>query len=129
MKPLIRFFFRTLRTLLGPIMLLKERLTRPAALQRSAERQAEVDAQCASLALYQFKTCPFCIKVRREMDALALPIARLDAQHDEQHRAALLKGSGTTKVPCLRITDAGGSVQWLSESGAIVEYLRGRFAG
>ncbi|MBT9494262.1 MAG: glutathione S-transferase N-terminal domain-containing protein [Paucibacter sp.] len=128
MKPLIRFFFRTLRTLLGPIMLLKERLTRPAALQRSAERQAEVDAQCASLALYQFKTCPFCIKVRREMDALALPIARLDAQHDESNRAALLQGSGATKVPCLRITGADGSVQWLSESGAIVDYLRGRFA-
>lgn len=129
MKPLIRLFFRTLRIVLGPVMLLKERLTRPAALQRSAERQAEVDAQCAGLALYQFKTCPFCIKVRREMDTLALPIARLDAQHDAQHRAALLQGSGATKVPCLRITDAYGSVQWLSESGAIVDYLRGRFAG
>jgi glutaredoxin len=129
MKPIIRLFFRTLRTLLGPIMLLKERLTRPASLQRSAERQAEVDAQCASLALFQFKTCPFCIKVRREMDALALPITRLDAQHDEGHRAALLLGSGATKVPCLRITANDGSVQWLGESGAIVDYLRGRFAG
>ena len=129
MKPLIRFFFRTLRVLLGPIMLLKERLTRPAPMQRAAVQQAEINAQCGSLALYQFKTCPFCIKVRREMDALALPIARLDAQHNEQQRAALLKGSGATKVPCLRITDADGSVQWLSESGAIVDYLRERFAG
>jgi glutaredoxin len=129
MKPLIRLFFRTLRILLGPVMLLKERLTRPAPLQRAGEQQAEVNAQCAKLSLYQFKTCPFCIKVRRELDALALPIARLDAQHDEQQRAALLRATGATKVPCLRITATDGSVQWLSESNAIVEYLRGRFAG
>ncbi|WP_310389157.1 glutathione S-transferase N-terminal domain-containing protein [Roseateles sp.] len=129
MKPLIRFFFRTLRVLLGPVMLLKERLTRPAPMQRAAAQQTEIDVQCASLALYQFKTCPFCIKVRREMDALALPIARLDAQHDERNRAALMQGSGATKVPCLKITEADGSVQWLGESGAIIAYLRGRFAG
>ncbi|MCV2357348.1 glutathione S-transferase N-terminal domain-containing protein, partial [Paucibacter sp. B2R-40] len=120
MKPLIRLFFRTLRLLLGPVLLLKERLTRPAPMQRSAEAQLEVDRQCASLTLYQFKTCPFCIKVRQEIQALALPIVRLDAQHDEPNRAALLQGSGATKVPCLKITDAKGSVQWLSESGAII---------
>ena len=128
MKPLIRLFFRTLRLLLGPLMLLKERLSRPAALQRSDEQQSAVDRQCQDLALYQFKTCPFCIKVRQEMHRLSLPIARLDAQHEAPHRAALLQGSGAAKVPCLKITKADGSVQWLSESGAIISYLRGRFA-
>ncbi|MCX2860907.1 glutathione S-transferase N-terminal domain-containing protein [Paucibacter sp. PLA-PC-4] len=128
MKPLIRLFFRTLRILLGPVMLLKERLSRPAALQRPAEQQADVDRQCAGLALYQFTTCPFCIKVRQEMHRLALPIKRLDAQHEAEHRIALQQGSGASKVPCLKITDASGTVQWLSESGAIIAYLRGRFA-
>lgn len=129
MKILIRLFFRTLRIVLGPLMLLKERLSRPAAIKRSAERQAKVDRQCTELALYQFKTCPFCIKVRQEVHALALPIAQLDAQHDEGNRAALMQGSGATKVPCLKITEADGSAKWLSESGAIIAYLRGRFAG
>lgn len=129
MKPLIRLFFRTLRTLLGPVMLLKERWFRPAALQRPAGQQADVDRQCASLALYQFTTCPFCIKVRQEMHRLSLPIKRLDAQHEPQHRTALQQGSGATKVPCLKITDdANGTVKWLTESGAIIAYLRGRFA-
>ncbi len=130
MKPLIRLFFRTLRTLLGPLMLLKERLSRPAALQRSAQQQAEVDRQCASLALYQFTTCPFCIKVRQEMHRLSLPIQRLDAQHEARHRADLQQGAGATKVPCLKISDEtnGTTVQWLSESGSIIAYLRGRFA-
>jgi glutathione S-transferase len=31
-------------------------------------------------------------------------------------------------VPCLKITDQAGHHQWLYESGAIIEYLRGRFA-
>lgn len=128
MKPLIRLFFKTLRIVLGPVMLLKERLARPAPMQRSPETQANVDLQCASLALYQFKTCPFCIKVRQEIHALALPIAQLDAQHDVRNREALMQGSNATKVPCLKITDASGSVTWLNESKAIVSYLRGRFA-
>lgn len=128
MKPLIRLFFRTLRILLGPVMLLKERLSRPAGLVRSADRQDEVDSQCKDLALYQFKTCPFCIKVRQEIHRLSLPIVRLDAQHDAQNRSALLQGSGAAKVPCLKITNANGSVQWLTESGAIIAHLRGRFA-
>ena len=127
-KPLIRLFFRTLRILLGPVMLLKERLSRPAALQRAASQQADVDRQCKDLALYQFKTCPFSIRVRQEMHRLSLPITRLDAQHDSQNRAALLEGSGTAKVPCLKITHASGSVQWMTESGTIIDYLRGRFA-
>ena len=128
MKPLIRIFFKTLRVLLGPVMLLKERLTRPAAAQRTSAQQADVDRQCKDLALYQFQTCPFCIKVRQEMHRLALPITRLDAQHEGQHRSALQQGSGAAKVPCLKITHSNGSVQWLGNSGAIIDYLRGRFA-
>lgn len=128
MKPVIRAFFQTLRLVLGPVMLLKERLTNPEGVQRDAAAQADVDLQCQSLALYQFNTCPFCIKVRQEMRRLSLPIERRDAQHHAQNRGDLLKGAGTVKVPCLKITDAQGQSQWLFESGAIISYLQGRFA-
>ena len=128
MKTMIRAFFRTLRVVLGPIMLLKERLTQPAGVQREAAAQAVVDQECQSLALYQFSTCPFCIKVRQEMRRLSLPIEKRDAQHNSTHREALLEGSGATQVPCLKITDANGQTRWLQDSGAIVAYLRERFA-
>jgi glutaredoxin len=127
MKTLVRAFFRTLRLVLGPFMLLKERLTQPSGVQRTPEAQASVDLQCQSLALYQFSTCPFCIKVRQEMRRLSLPIEKRDAQHNAAHREALLHGTGATKVPCLQITDANGQTQWLQESEAIVAYLRERF--
>ena len=128
MKTLIRAFFKTIRWVLGPVMVLKERLTQPAGMQRAPAAQAAVDLQCQSLALYQFSTCPFCIKVRQEMRRLSLPIEKRDAQHNKANREALIEGSGATKVPCLRITEANGQIRWLQDSGAIVAYLRERFA-
>jgi glutaredoxin len=129
MKTVIRYFFRTLRIVLGPFMLLWERLSQPPGVVRPAAAQADVEQQCRALALYQFSTCPFCIKVRQEMRRLSLPVERRDAQHDEKNRAELVQGLGQAKVPCLKITDSTGKVQWLSESGAIISYLQGRFAG
>lgn len=128
MKTVIRAFFKTLRLVLGPVMLLKERLTQPAGVQRAPEAQASVDLQCQSLALYQFNTCPFCIKVRQEMRRLSLPIEKRDAQHNTANRQHLLQGSGATKVPCLQITEANGQTRWLQDSATIVAYLRDRFA-
>jgi glutathione S-transferase len=96
-------------------------------MQRPAALQANVDSQCRDLALFQFKTCPFCMKIRQEMHRLSLPIERRDAQHDKANRAALIAGAGSAKVPCLKITDAKGNVKWLTDSKAIISYLRGRF--
>lgn len=127
MKTLFGFFFKTLRLVLGPLMLLWEILSRPRPIVRPPSQQSEVDRQCNELALYHFKTCPFCIKVRKTMHGLSLPIERRDAQHNARHRADLLQGSGATKVPCLRINQPNGSVQWLTDSGAIIAYLSGRF--
>jgi glutaredoxin len=128
MKTVIRAFFRTLRVVLGPVMLLKERLTQPAGVVREPAAQARVDQQCQSLALYQFSTCPFCIKVRQEMRRLSLPIEKRDAQHHTANRDALLQATGATQVPCLQITEADGQTRWLKDSAAIVAYLRERFA-
>ena len=128
MKPVIRIFFKILRLVLGPFMLLKERLTQPKGIQRSPESQANVDRQCQSMTLYQFNTCPFCIKVRQEMRRLSLTIEKRDAQHNTDYRNELEQGSGATKVPCLKIVDANGQTQWLGDSNTIVAYLRERFA-
>lgn len=128
MRWLLRILFRTLRLILGPVLLLRERLTAPSGLVRNPESQAEVDRQCRDLALYQFATCPFCIRVRQEMRRLSLAIELRDTQHDHGHRQALMQGGGSGQVPCLLIREAGGE-RWLYESADIIAYLRGRFAG
>ena len=113
MKFLIRAFFKTLRFALGPFVLLWEKITTPKGIVRPPEQQQRIDTQCADLALYQFKTCPFCVKVRRVMRGLSLNVELRDAQNDPIHRAALLQGGGQIKVPCLKITDAQGNSQWM----------------
>lgn len=128
MKTPIRLFFRGVRTVLGPVVLFKESVTRPAAVVRDAAAQRTVDDACADLALYQYKTCPFCSKVRQEMHRLALPVALVDAQHPGAARDALMAaGGGRAKVPCLRITEPGGTQRWLHDSAQINGYLRERF--
>ncbi|MDP1605602.1 MAG: glutaredoxin domain-containing protein [Rhodocyclaceae bacterium] len=128
MKFVVRTFFRTLRVVIGPFMLLWEFVTRPNGLVRPLARQQQVEQECRSLVLYQFKTCPFCIKVRQEMRRLSLDIECLDAQRDQQNRDDLVHGGGQVKVPCLKISGPSGASEWLYESGKIIEYLRERFA-
>lgn len=127
MRLVLRYFFRTLRLLLTPVMLVSEKLTTPRAMERSPEEQAVVDKACESLALYQFRTCPFCIKVRKEVARLGLKLEARDAQHDPDHRQALAAEGGKVKVPCLRISHDDGSDEWLYESDAINAYLHQRF--
>lgn len=127
MKFVFRMFFKTLRVVIGPVILLWELITRPKGLARQRALQEKVDQQCRNIVLYQYKTCPFCVKVRQEIRRLSLSIEGLDAQKEGRNRDDLVRGGGQAKVPCLKITDQAGNSQWMYESGEIVEYLRGRF--
>ncbi|MEJ2451363.1 MAG: glutathione S-transferase N-terminal domain-containing protein, partial [Gammaproteobacteria bacterium] len=112
------------RRIIGPIMLLIDKLTTPKGMSRSPAEQQKIDQATRELALYQFKTCPFCMKVRREMKRLSLNIELRDAQHDQQHREQLLQGGGQVKVPCLHIPTQQGEDTWLYESDEVIKYLR-----
>ena len=127
MKPLIRLFFRTLRLVLTPFLLLGNWLTQPKGIVRPPAEQQAVDARTQNLALYHFPTCPFCLKIRRTLRRLSLNIELRDAQHDDAHRAALIAGGGKPQVPCLLITDADGKQTWLYESDAINVWLNREF--
>ena len=128
MKFIIRSFFQLIRLLLGPVILFWDLVTTPKGIERPEIEQDEIDQQTKSLVLYQFRTCPFCIKVRRAMKRLSLNIETRDAQRDIANREALLLGGGAIKVPCLRITDQNGEVRWLYESDNINDYLKQQFA-
>ncbi|CAM3317700.1 glutaredoxin family protein [Halomonas lysinitropha] len=127
MRILIRTFFRGLRLVLAPVMLISEKLSTPQAIERSPEEQARVDEACQNLALYQFRTCPFCIKVRKEIARLGLNIEVRDAQLDPDHRRELQEGGGRVKVPCLKIIHDDGVTEWLYESEDINAWLHRRF--
>lgn len=104
-----------------------ETMSSATPIQRSAEAQAEVDLACQRLALYHFMSCPFCQRVRHQIQRLALPIELRDTQRQPEHRQTLMSGGGRTMVPCLRIEQKDGAVEWMYESADINRYLERRF--
>ena len=113
---------KLLRYIIGNILTFINFLTQPKRGQRSESEQEEVEQQLKTYSLYQFNACPFCIKVRRVMRKLNLPIELKNANTDENIKEELLAGGGSPKVPCLRIGD-----KWMYESSDIVKFLEEKF--
>lgn len=111
---------------LGRIILLVDWITRPSRIQRSAEQQARVQTDAQKLSLYQHNLCPFCIKTRRTLHQLNVPVEIRELKKESQFREDLLNEGGQIKVPCLRIEKEEG-VHWMYESKDIIRYLQGRF--
>ena len=115
-----------IRNGIGTILVFFDLITRGKKLKRSPEVQQKIEADLENLCLYQFFACPFCIKTRRRMHQLNLPISTLGVAKGSPHRDELLKGGGKIQTPCLRIENEG-QVEWLYESSAIITYLEQRF--
>ena len=77
-----------------------------------------------NLALYHYQSCPFCRLARTAIDQLDLDIEERDIQRQPQHRSDLIRQGGKPQVPCLRIENESGKVQWLYESSDIISYLK-----
>jgi len=118
--------FKLTRLLLGSIIALLNLLTRGSKLKRTKDAQEQVENEIIKLSIYQFKLCPFCIKTRRALHKLNLPISLLDAKNDSIARATLLEKGGKIKVPCLRVEN-DSEVTWMYESNDIINYLTQRF--
>ncbi|MFT6733603.1 MAG: glutaredoxin [Polaribacter sp.] len=122
------FTMRIIHWFLGLLILFIDWLTTPKSIQRPAEMQADVNEQSRSITLYQYKACPFCVKVRRSLKRLSLPIETLDAKRCDTAKQELLAGGGKLKVPCLKIEEGEGGTQWMYDSKDIIGYLEQRFA-
>ncbi|MEH6582472.1 MAG: glutaredoxin domain-containing protein [Halioglobus sp.] len=116
-----------IRWLLGSLILFFNWVFAPRGVKRDADIQARINEQTHSLTLYQYKACPFCVKVRRSLKRQSLNIETRDAKRCSIARQELLAGGGSLKVPCLRIDNDQGESSWVYESGEIIEYLKGRF--
>lgn len=118
---------KALRVGLGQVIVVGDLLTRPAKQRRTPQAQADVDNAAKGLSLYQFHACPFCVKTRRTLHKLNVPVTLRDAKNDANARDTLLTEGGKVKVPCLRIEE-NGQTTWMYESKVIIDYLNKRFA-
>jgi glutaredoxin len=121
-------YMRIIHWILGSLILFFDWLTPPKGIKRADAVQAAINEQLKGITLYQYKACPFCVKVRRAMKRQSLPVETRDAKRCTTAGEELLAGGGKLKVPCLRIEDGSGSVRWMYESGDIIRYLEERFA-
>ncbi|GAA6186575.1 glutathione S-transferase N-terminal domain-containing protein [Aliiglaciecola sp. NS0011-25] len=120
------FLVNFVRNFLGCIIALVDIITRPQKQKRSAQAQQQVEQEIQSMALYQFFACPFCIKTRRALHRLNLPIETRNASKGSEFRTELEQQGGKTKVPCLRISQDDKDT-WMYESNDIIGYLEQRF--
>jgi glutaredoxin len=119
---------RIIHWFLGSLILLLDWLTSPRGIKRPTDAQAAIDAQSQHITLYHYKACPFCVKVRRSLKRLSLPVETRDAKRCETAREELLAGGGKLKVPCLRIDEGAGNIRWMYDSKDIIGYLQQQFA-
>ena len=119
---------KALRVIVGQLVVFISFITRPSPMQREPAAQAAVNDAASALALYQFHGCPFCVKTRRTLRRLNLPVELRDASGNAEHRQTLLNEGGKIQVPCLLITNEDGSETWMYESMDIVAYLKKRFS-
>jgi glutaredoxin len=122
----MKWIIKGVREGLGRLIILIDFIFSPKKQQRTESDQEKINEEVKSIKLYQFYACPFCIKTRRAIKRLNLPIETRNAQSG-QYRAELLAGGGEVKVPCLKIESEEG-VQWMYESADIIQYLEKRFS-
>ncbi len=117
---------KLLREGLGRLIVFIDWLTRPKPVQRLPQQQRLVEEQVSHMKLYQLYACPFCIKTRRVMRRLNLPIETRNVHTGSPWRDELEQGGGRIQVPCLRIESDGQDV-WMYESSDIIRFLEQRF--
>ena len=123
----MKYLFKAVRAILQPVILISDALTRPSWPKRTDEEQKLIDQRTSNLALYEFRACPFCVVTRRKMQKLGLNIELRDAQNDPQWAQELIEQGGKHQVPCLRITNEDGRVEWMYESQDIMQYLEQQY--
>lgn len=81
---------------------------------------AHPQTQEASIKLYTGDYCPYCIRVKRELERLNVGYESIDA--DADGREEVIRLSGQHKIPILALDD-----EVLVDSSRIIRELRKRF--
>lgn len=124
----MKYLFMPIHLVVGGLIRLVDFLTTPASVKRSEEAQNVIDERCKNLTLYYYPSCPFCVRVKRQMKRLNLKIRLVDPRKDEVAMKNLQEKGGKVQVPCLQITSEDGSSEWMYESADINDYLVKEFS-
>ncbi|OED36040.1 hypothetical protein AB834_03395 [PVC group bacterium (ex Bugula neritina AB1)] len=122
-----KILLKLLRFFVGKSILFFDFLVPTGSISREETDKSRVDSLTQNLTLYEFRACPFCVKVRRKIRYLQLNIQTKDAKRDPIARQELSDNGGKIKVPCLRISKDDPQDTWMYESSDIIRYLEEHF--
>ena len=114
------------RRVIGMAVYCLEILTRPQPMQRSERERKLHAAELKGLRIYDYRSCPSSLALRRALHRLNLDIQYCDIRKCPVHLDALLAQYGRIHVPLLRIDSPHGP-QWLDDVQQIIQYLNQRF--
>jgi len=114
---------KIIRFILGRIILFLDWATSPSPITISEEERLRINTFTSSMVMYEFKACPFCVRVRRFMKRNNIVIPTKDARKNKDYAEELVSGGGKLQVPCLVIPIEGKSSEWLYESKDIINFL------
>ena len=115
-----------LQALKGRFLLIAGRCIRLNIMSRSPSELQSLSRETRGMALYYHQLSPKCIKTRRLVEQLNIPLEFRDIRKCQVHRDDLLSGMGEFKVPCLKIAD-DGKIAWLDDHDSILSYLMEKF--
>ena len=124
----MKYLFAPIHFVVGNLIKIVDFATSPKPVTRPPEIQNDIDEKCKNLTLYQYPTCPFCVRVKRNIRRLNLPIRMIDPRKDANAMDLLANEGGKVQVPCLQITATDGQSTWMYESADINNYLDEQFA-
>jgi len=119
---------KTIKKIIGSILAAINDKTLPQKGHRSAEIQKKVLKEISSFSIYEFSTCPYCMRVRRALHRLNLPIELRNIKQNNKFRIELIEQGGKVQVPCLKIENHGEPDKWMYESKEIVRFLESKFS-
>ena len=125
---ILPYLFLPIHLIVGGLIRLVDILTTPGSIKRDEATQKAIDERCKNLTLYYYPSCPFCVRVKRQMKRLNLDIRKIDPRKDKEAMKNLQQQGGKVQVPCLQITADDGSSGWMYESADINEYLVKEFS-
>lgn len=75
-------------------------------------------------ALYYYDSCPYCQRVLHALPNLKVDVEKRNVKNEPQWHQEKLAATGSSQVPCLKITDDSGKEQWMFESADIIRFLQ-----
>ena len=94
---------KIIRFILGRIILFLDWATSPSPITISEEERLRINTFTSCMVMYEFKACPFCVRVRRFMKRNNIVIPTKDARKNKDYAEELVAGGGKLQVPCLVI--------------------------